>query len=255
MERLDERNCLEDSAYSTTAYREAMAQGLTVDSFFGHADPTQLQNLTALWPYSVRGKVVADVGCGGGSFLDGIAGVASRIIAIEPSRELYGDSLVARGYEYYQYIEDAISGNKESVDFVFSFQVVEHVSNPKNFLSSISKMMAPGALLFLSTPNRMDILNNLLEKDFKKFFYRSVHRWYFDYESISTLLLLSGFKIEEIKFNHGFGLSNTLAWLRDKKPTGHDRMDSIQPLADLQWKAYLESSGQSDTLYALARKI
>jgi len=44
-------------------------------------------------------------------------------------------------------------------------------------------------------------------------------------------------------------MSNALHWLRDKLPTGMNRIDGINSLADKFWKGYLENIGQSDNVY------
>ncbi|MBU2090897.1 MAG: class I SAM-dependent methyltransferase [Alphaproteobacteria bacterium] len=252
VERLDEACSVDSAAYESEAYRAAMGQGLSVEEFFAHADPTQLQNLTALWPYSLRGKVVADIGCGAGSFLDHIAGIAGRIIAVEPT-PLYHDSLSGRGYTVYPYAADAAKAEPASADAAVTFQVIEHVPDPVAFLKDIAALLKPGAPLLIATPNRADILMSLLPEEFPSFYYRRVHRWYFDATSLRRAVERAGFQVQEERFLHGFGMANMLAWLRDRKPAGHARLPGIDRAADAQWKAYLEASGQADTLYLLAK--
>ena len=48
----------------------------------------QIHNLSAFWPLDVRGKLIADIGTGGGSFPDHIAFLAKEVIVIEPT-EMY----------------------------------------------------------------------------------------------------------------------------------------------------------------------
>ena len=57
-----------------------------------------------------------------------------------------------------------------------------------------------------------------------------------------------------LRFVHTYGLSNTLYWLKDKKPYGNTRMEGVNPVADQLWLSYLESTCQSDTIYLMATK-
>jgi hypothetical protein len=50
------------------------------------------------------------------------------------------------------------------------------------------------------------------------------------------------------------GMSNAFAWLRDRKPTGHARLPGLSETADKLWAAYLEQTGQADTLYVTLRR-
>ncbi len=254
--RLAEELCFNAQSYETEAYRVAMDQGLSAEDFFLNADPIQIHHLAAAWPLPLRGRVIADIGCGGGSFIDHVAGLASKIIAIEPST-LYHDSLRKRGYETFSYAADAVKARPESVDFAVSFQVIEHVLNPREFLGEIVALLKPGGSLLIATPNREDILMKLLPEEFPSFFYRVVHRWYFDRASLRRCVetVEAGvLKVEMERFLHTYGMSNALSWMKERRPAGNLRLPGIDGTADALWNSYLETSGQADTLFILARK-
>jgi len=251
--RLDERDCFKQKNYESSQYREEMGLGTSVNDFYNNADPIQIHHLDAFWPFSFRDKVVADVGCGAGSFLDHIAGISSKIIAIEPT-QMYHKSLSDRGYKVFTYANDLGQEFNNSIDIVVSFQVIEHVESPVEFLNEIYGLLKKGGRLIIATPNHSDILMKLLPEDFPSFFYRSVHRWYFNELSLSYCVEKSGFKIIDIKHKHTFGMSNALVWLRDKKPQGNVKLNGIDGSMDLLWKSYTESSKQSDTIFIIAEK-
>lgn len=252
--RLAEEVCIDAKSYETEAYRVAMAQGLTAVEFFSHADPIQIHHLKAIWPLSLRGKVIADIGCGAGSFIDHVAGLASQIIAIEPTA-LYHDSLLERNYQVFSYAADAVKARPESVDFAVSFQVIEHVLNPRAFTAEIAALLKPGGYLLIATPNRDDILMKLLPEEFPPFFYRVVHRWYFDRASLRRCVEAAGvLRVETERFLHTYGMSNALSWMKERQPVGNRRLPGIDGTADTLWNTYLEASGQADTLFILAQK-
>ena len=251
--RLNEEIVILQQDYESSSYRELMGQGLTPKDFLQYADPFQIYNLATFWPISFRNKFVADIGCAAGSFIGHIAGLAQKIVAVEPTK-MYHESLNLQGFQVFSYTAEAILEYKEKVDIAVSFQAIEHVPNPVTFLSEIFALLKPGGKLILSTPNRNDILMKLLPEEFPAFFYRRQHRWYFDEPSLKKCVNLSGFKNLEVKYVHTLGMSNTISWLKERIPTGDRRIDCIDSDADNLWSSYLKTTKQTDTLYLLAEK-
>jgi 2-polyprenyl-3-methyl-5-hydroxy-6-metoxy-1,4-benzoquinol methylase len=254
--RLDENFCIQREAYETKEYRSILDQGHSADEFFSREDPILIHNLTAFWPLDIRGKIIADIGTGGGSFADHIAQLAKEVVVIEPAK-MYHSSLKERGYQVFNYTADSLTKYRNLMDFVFSFQVIEHVQDPILFIKEALELLKPGGQLIIATPNRDDILMNLLPENFPAFFYRTQHRWYFNHNSFSYCFKNAAenkAELRSIRFAHTFGISNTLAWLREKCPKGNLRLEGINSVADKLWASYLESSRQTDTLYLLAEK-
>ena len=131
----------------------------------------------ALSPETIRGKVIADIGCGAGSFLDTCRGQTARQIAVEPCAPFHA-SLLDRGYHVFGSSKEAAAACPGVADLIVSIQVIEHVSDPVGFLRDIRPLLKSDGELLLTTPNRDDILNGLLPQRFAEFFYRSAHRWY-----------------------------------------------------------------------------
>lgn len=246
--RLAEESCLNIEVFRTGEYRRKLNQKIDVDSFLEDHEVFQLSVLKALWPHSLRGKTVADIGCAGGAFIDKIRGSTKQVVAIEPD-ENYHASLIDRGCMVYGSVDQALIDFRGRVDAAFCLHTIHHVDNPKVFLDQIRHLLKPGSSLFISTPNRNDILGKLIPDDFLPFFYRVAHRWYFDEKSLNTCASEAGFDLVSTKFVNTYGMSNLLHWLRDRKPRGFDRLEGIDKLADNMWDAYVESSGLADTVY------
>ncbi len=254
VQRLEEAACKDDSFYAGKKYRELLGESSDAQGFWTKHDVHQIRNLNVLWPHSIRDRIVADVGCAAGSFLDHIRGLAATPLAVEPCLE-YHPSLSRRGYTVYDSILNAQADYKDRVDVVFSLATVEHVEDPVNFFSEIRQLLKPGGLFLVSTPNRRDILMDLLGDEYKAFFYRTVHRWYFDMPSLADLARRCGFDIVEETCVQRFGISNALVWLRDRKPTGDRMLPAMNdPLLNQFWKNYLESKGSGDYLYLLVKR-
>lgn len=250
VERLAEEFCTPNSFYETDEYRRKLQQGLDSESFYRAHDELQIHTLKTIWPQSLRNLTIADIGCAAGSLLDHLKGVAAHLVAVEPY-EVYRQTLREKGYDVFPYAADAAADWRGRIDFAFSIQVIEHTSNPRAFLEEIRPLLAPGGRLVISTPNVDDILFDLLPEDYPAFFYRVVHRWYFDAESLANCARLAGFDVVETRHVHRYGLSNALKWVRDRRPGGRTPLDGIEPVADDFWRGYLEQIGRSDCLYAL----
>ena len=194
-----------------------------------------------------------DVGCGGGSLLDNLKHLSKDQIAVEPYN-IYQKSLSARGYKVFPTLNKVDKKFYNKIDLAFAIQVIEHVKSPVLFLSEIFKFLKKGGKLIISTPNRNDILMEAIPEIYKSFFYRSVHRWYFDIDSLKFCSKKAGYKILEIKPIHRYGLSNFINWLQNKSPSGFKSNKYIDNMADNFWKAYLENNQKSDCLYFILSK-
>ena len=102
----------------------------------------------------------------------------------------------------------------------------------------------------MSTPNRRDVLMDLLPDAYPAFFYRTVHRWYFDVASLTACADSAGFAVEASRVVQRFGLSNAMAWLRDRRPTGHNPLPHLDnAMINGFWQNYVEQEGVGDYLY------
>lgn len=252
--RLDENSCHDDAVYSDESYRRMLGEEADTNGFHAAHDPLQLERLNVVNPMTLRGKVVADVGCAAGSFLDFVSGLARSVIAVEPGRP-YHDALRRRGFHVYDHASHALDDCAASVEHAFSFQVIEHVGEPRAFLADIAGLLTPGGKLTVSTPNRADLLTELLPEDYPPFFYRCVHRWYFSADSLARCGKAVGLVPAETRFVHRFGVANTLRWLRDRRPGGRDPLPGLDdPALDSVWRDTLAREGTADTLYMTFEK-
>lgn len=101
-------------------------------------------------------KIVLEAGSGEGYGADMIAGVAQRVTGLD-----YDESAVAHVRARYPRVE-MIQGNlaalpldDESVDVVVNFQVIEHLWDQGQFLRECLRVLRPGGVLLISTPNRI----------------------------------------------------------------------------------------------------
>lgn len=252
VDRLAESLCLKPAAYRGN-YRHHVGQSHDLNEHYATHDELARFTIDTIWPDSLRGEVVADVGCGGGSLLDHVCGLPAEMIAIDPD-EGFAKSLQQRGYRWYADVSAAAADWKSKVDVAFSIQVIEHVDDPHVFLEGMRELLNDEGTLVLSTPNRADILMDLLPQDFQSFFYRTQHRWYYDAVSLSDVATRAGLKVQEVRYVHRYGMANALLWLRDRKPSGRTGIGTIDRFGDAMWRNWLESIGRADNLYVLLKR-
>lgn len=247
--------CLEDCAefYESTTYREQVDGDASVAAFAAAHDAEQLSRIALLGTERFAGRVVADVGCGGGSFLHTVAPLAGSCVAIEPAAH-FREHLRSVGHDTYGYASEAAEARPESVDVVTCFSVIEHVQDPVGLLADIRMLLRPGGHVVISTPNAADALLSLLPGDYERFFYRKAHLYYFDAEAITRALERAGFTEVRVRFVQRFGLGNTLGWLKERRPMGENREAVVTAAMDDMWRAELERTGRADYLYVEATK-
>ena len=102
------------------------------------------------------GRDVLEAGCGEGYGAALIAGVARRIVAVD-----YDAATVAHVRRRYPEVE-VMRANlarlplpDESMDVVVNFQVIEHLWDQAQFVAECGRVLRPGGLLMVSTPNRI----------------------------------------------------------------------------------------------------
>jgi len=235
--------------YESQEYRKEVDESADPADYFRLHDGEQAANLAITGTAIYRDRVVADIGCGGGSFLDSIKGYAKTAVAIEPS-QTFRDSLAKRGYPTYAYAKDAARDHQGGMDVVTSFSVLEHVEDPLGFLKEMRALLAPGGKAFISTPNAADALLEAVPVEYPRFFFRKAHLWYFDAQSLRNLAELAGFTSVKIIPHHRFGLGNFLHWTRERAPKGHTGFEFITKQMDAAWKSGLEGSFRCDYIYA-----
>lgn len=102
------------------------------------------------------GREVLEAGFGEGYGADLLADVAIHVVGVD-----YDESAVAHVRGRYPRVE-VIQGNlaelplpDSSVDVVVNFQVIEHLWDQPQFVAECRRVLRPGGLLMMSTPNRI----------------------------------------------------------------------------------------------------
>ncbi|WP_435008487.1 class I SAM-dependent methyltransferase [Tundrisphaera lichenicola] len=103
----------------------------------------------------VVGKRVLDIACGEGYGAAGLAMAgASSVVGVDLSPEACEHARAKYGLDARVGNAQAIPLPDRSVDLVVSFETIEHVENPDQFLRECARVLVPEGVLILSTPNR-----------------------------------------------------------------------------------------------------
>jgi 2-polyprenyl-3-methyl-5-hydroxy-6-metoxy-1,4-benzoquinol methylase len=119
----------------------------------------------SMLPYVPGGRLL-DVGCGNGSYLLRMRYLGWEVAGIEPDaaavrRAVQEHSLVIHAGT----MEDA-PFPEAAFDAVTSRHVLEHVSDPRAFVRSLTRYLRPGGRLVIVTPNASSLGHRLLRRDF-----------------------------------------------------------------------------------------
>lgn len=168
------------------------------------------------------------------------------MIAVEPS-EAYRKIMDAKGFATYPYAKAAMDDWEEKVDVVTSFDVIEHVSDPAEFLADIYHLLSYGGQAIIGTPTEAPIMRSLLGEAYeRKLLFSIQHLWIFSEKSLRQMAQKAGFEKIEIKYFQRYGLDNLLGWLREKEPHSEINEGFITPTLEAVWKSECGERGLAD---------
>jgi SAM-dependent methyltransferase len=200
---------------------------------------------------SLLGRSVADFGAGAGLFLAAVGGVASRTIAIEPNGA-FRARLESEGHETFTTARDIPDSLR--VDVAVSFDTIEHVDDPLGFVRAMADRLAPGGTLYLSMPNRDDILRRCFPEAFEPFMYQTAHTLYFDARSAAALMERSGLAWYRVGHLHKYGFDNLVRWARRHAPGREPGLDIFDDAFAASWRGHMERLGLASHLFITGRK-
>ena len=113
---------------------------------------------------NLAGKTGLDIGCGGGILTEALARKSALMTGIDlaPSAiqvaklHLLESNLESNLDIHYEQIsaEDFLETNKNKFDFITCMEMLEHVPDPEKIIQTISNLLKPNGLVFISTLNR-----------------------------------------------------------------------------------------------------
>ena len=109
----------------------------------------------------LHGMNIVDVGCGGGILSEALARLGASVVGLDPCEANIEIAKVHAEQENLnlKYLalsaEDFLAQNEsQKFDAVVASEVIEHVENPPQFVSTCAKLTTNGGSLFFTTINR-----------------------------------------------------------------------------------------------------
>jgi SAM-dependent methyltransferase len=158
-------------------------------------NPRRLKSLNQVarsyLPYKRIGALL-DVGCSFGAFLEAAASAGWRVCGVEVASA--PASIAARRHDvFYGSLSDA-PYEPNSFDVVRLNNVIEHVLSPRALVCDIRRVLRPGGLLAISTPN-VESFTVALQGVGWRYVEGGHHIYLFGLRTIGRLLETEGFKI------------------------------------------------------------
>lgn len=177
---------------------ERTIPGLAEENYWFRRHEVVYQRLAA----RCAGRDVLEAGPGEGYGADLIAGIARQVIGVD-----YDESAVAHIRARYPRVQMHLGNLAElpladaSVDVVVNFQVIEHLWDQGQFVAECLRVLRPGGVLLMSTPNRITFSPGL-DTPLNPFHTRELNA-----AELTELLTDGGFAMEAmLGVFHGAGL-------------------------------------------------
>ena len=196
-----------------------------------------------------------EIGTAEGGFLECLHNWSPdrRYIAIEPD----GNTRAARAA--LPWLEDHVSTTQAidsgcTADCIGMFHVFEHLIDPQPMLDDIRRLLKPGGRLLIEVPCLRDPLLAVYESDaYEAFYFQRQHPYVYTGASLGRVLEAADFTVEETRSYQRYGLENHLNWLRTGKPGGNPQYRALFAELETDYRHALEASGDSDTVFVIAR--
>ena len=135
-----------------------------------------------------------ELGAGNGEFAEELNGASDleQIVVLEPQELNLGFpkvEVINGGFDELEKLD-------RTFDVVFGWELIEHILEPDMFLKLIRKVMAPGAVLILSTPNEKSVETRKLGTDSSNILFDHVRLY--NPQAITELLARNGFRIIDL---------------------------------------------------------
>ncbi|HRO70478.1 MAG TPA: class I SAM-dependent methyltransferase [Chitinophagaceae bacterium] len=159
-----------------------------------------------------RGKTVLDIACGEGYGSNLIAREAEKVVGVDvddKTIQLAKEKYNAKNLEFLRGEAENIPCAAQAFDVVVSFETIEHTEKQEQMLREIKRVLKPGGLLIMSTPEKV-AYTKLLNGQTNPFHYKELNLPEFE------KLLATQFKFRTI-LNQNLTLGSVIAGENDIK--------------------------------------
>jgi 2-polyprenyl-3-methyl-5-hydroxy-6-metoxy-1,4-benzoquinol methylase len=194
--------------------------------------PSQRQQLDTEFRYlskPTQGQHLLDIGCGNGDFLLSAREAGWQVSGLEPDPKA-AEVARQRGVDVTVGAIDLLADASDCFDVVTISHVIEHVHDPKQLLQAVHRLLKPGGMVYIDTPNIQSNGAALFKENWRGL-ETPRHLVLFNTTNLTGLLSATGFLGTKLVRRTGVQQGMYLSSLRME--TGHSPY-SIQP-AKLGW--------------------
>jgi len=169
---------------------------LAPEDIYDPLNDIRYKKLLAGFSSMAPGRAILDVGCGQGQFIKYANSHGWCSLGIELSAEACG---ICRrfGVPVVQTDVYGLDPSEKKFDFITSFEVLEHVTEPVRFIRRIEQLLNPGGVFYLTTPNYASLDRLAMGRKWRVF--HQEHAVYYTPTTIRELInRYTGLKIEHI---------------------------------------------------------
>ena len=198
---------------------------------------------------------ILEIGAGDGAFLRHVGEIqpTCHLASLEVDQNTKSFREKVGGLHSYA-SWDEIREGREIFDMICMFHVLEHILDPKEFLTNCRACLSPRGTIIIEVPSLEDPLLSLYRsKAYQQFYFQRQHPYVYSSKSLARLLEQERFRPDIVMPHQRYGLENHLNWLVSGKPGGNQQFREIfHASADHYLKA-LEKAGAADAVIAVAR--
>ena len=161
----------------------------------------QVAHLYAMQKFSAGWRVL-DLGCGTGHGTAMVAKRVAKVVGIDPSAEAVAyarDNHAAENITFRVMDATDLKLRDEFFHAVYSIQVIEHVEEVERYLAEASRVLRPGGVFVVATPNRLTYSPNGIHNRF--------HVKEYDARELGTLLATVFGEVEVVGLHAGLDLA------------------------------------------------
>jgi len=183
----------------------------------------KMLQVTKIWSDKFNKKltgkeIILDVGCSTGHFIKNIESSAKKVFGHELSEKEVNFCKNELNLDV-----DSIPlekrFKKNTFDFITMIFVLEHISDPVNFLGYLKNFLKPNGKFIILVPNVNDALLNFYNiPDFKNFYYCIEHLFYYSPKTIKNLFSKIGL-VGNIEVIQEYPITNHINWGFRQKPS------------------------------------